>query len=230
MNIVAIIAAFNEGDVIYHVIGDLIKNGLKVYFIDNCSTDNTVSEAGKWLGKGLIKIERFPDDSGYSEINKSKYVWKEILKRKEEIAQELNADWYIHTDADEFRESPFPGTTLSEGIKIIDAIGFNAINFQVLNFRPIDNSFFSGKDVRDYLRGFEEGEWFDEHQVKAWKNTGVRVNLSESGGHKCDFPNRKVCPLNFILRHYPIRSQIQGEIKLYTERFPRFTKEERNNG
>jgi hypothetical protein len=62
--IVALIAAHNEGDVIYHVLGDLIANGVAVYFIDNGSTDNTVAEAERWLGRGLLRIEHFPEDCG----------------------------------------------------------------------------------------------------------------------------------------------------------------------
>ncbi|MEM2915519.1 MAG: glycosyltransferase [Candidatus Bathyarchaeia archaeon] len=89
--IVAIIAAFNEEDIIYHVIGDLIHNGIEVYFIDNNSNDNTVNEVKKWLGKGVIHIEHFPEDSGFPERCKKEYVWKELLRRKEEIAAKLIA-------------------------------------------------------------------------------------------------------------------------------------------
>ncbi len=117
--IVAIIAAHNEDDVIYDVIGDLIKQGIQVYFIDHCSTDNTVQEASKWIGKGLMHIERFPEDAGYPLENKTSYIWRDILKRKEELALSLDADWFIHHDADEFRESPWPDLTLYEAIKTV---------------------------------------------------------------------------------------------------------------
>ena len=36
------------------------------------------------------------------------------------------------------------------------------------------------------------------------------------------FPGRKVFPIQFLLRHYPIRSQRHGETKVFTERKPRF--------
>jgi tetratricopeptide (TPR) repeat protein len=97
--VVAIISAHNEGDVIYHVIGDLIRQGVSAYLLDHRSTDNTVEEAEKWLGKGLLHIEKFPDDSRYAEENKSQYIWRDILKRKSELATNLDADWFIHADA-----------------------------------------------------------------------------------------------------------------------------------
>lgn len=230
LGIIAIISAHNEGDIIYHVIGDLISNNIKVYLLDNGSTDNTAAEASRWLGKGLLHIERFPDDVGFPERNKKEYVWKDILRRKEELAVALQSDWYIHADADEFRESPFPGTNLAEGIRLVDGLGYNAINFEVLNFRPTDDSFQPGTDVRQHLTGYEPGMWFDSNQIKAWKNPGQRVDLASSGGHSVTFSSRRIFPVPFLLRHYPIRSETHGRKKVFSDRLPRFAQEERAAG
>ena len=181
--VTAIISAHNEGDVIYHVIGDLIHQGISVYLLDHRSTDNTVSEASPWLGKGLLHIETFPDDSHYAEENKSQYIWRDILKRKTELAAQLDADWFIHADADEFRESPWPGLTLREAFYVVDRLGYNAIDFELLNFRPIDNSFKPGKDVREFLKHYEGYEEYNTRQVKAWKNLRLQIDLITSGGH-----------------------------------------------
>ena len=104
--ITAIIAAYNEGDVIYHVIRDLVEQDIQVVFIDHHSTDNTLSEVKRWLGKGVVRIETFPEDAGM-EIPNDVYSWRYILRRKQDIAAEMGPGWYIHTDADEFRESPW---------------------------------------------------------------------------------------------------------------------------
>jgi len=40
-----------------------------------------------------------------------------------------DGDWYIHHDADEFREAPAPWSTLKEAIQAVDAEGYNAIDF-----------------------------------------------------------------------------------------------------
>jgi len=230
LKIIAIISSYNEGDIIHHVIGNLIANGILVYLIDNNSTDNTYEQASYWLGKGLLHIEKFPDDCGYPIRSKNEYVWGDILKRKEELAYQLNADWFIHADADEFRESPFPGTNLAEGITIVDNWGYNAINFELFNFRPTDNSFNEGDDVRKYLKHFEHGQWFDRNQIKAWKKQPQKINLVSSGGHIVQFPERKIFPVPFILRHYPFRSDIQGKRKVFKDRLPRFSKEEKAIG
>jgi hypothetical protein len=230
MKIIAIISAHNEGDIIYHVIGDLIRQGIFVYLIDHCSTDDTIFEAGKWLGKGLIHIERFPGDCGYSDINRTMYVWTDILKRKEELAMALGADWYIHHDADEFREAPFPSMSLAAGIRLADILGFNAIDFSLLNFRPTNNDFKRGDDVRKFLNYFEWGEDYNSLQIKAWKNTGKPVDLETHAGHSVLFEGRRIFPLKFILRHYPVRSQMHGEEKVLGNRKNRFLDEERRKG
>ena len=42
-SVVAIIAAYNEADIIEHVVRDLIDQGIHVYFLDDGSTDRTVA-------------------------------------------------------------------------------------------------------------------------------------------------------------------------------------------
>ena len=82
--VIALLAAYNEEDVIASVIGHLADNGVDVYLIDNRSTDGTVSEARKWLGKGLLEIESFPERPKEGEIQP--FDWTAILGRKEELA------------------------------------------------------------------------------------------------------------------------------------------------
>lgn len=225
--IIAIISAHNEGDVIYHVIGDLINQGVDVYLINHCSTDTTVSEASKWLGKGLLHIENFPEDAGYPVENASEYIWHHILIRKQQLASQLDADWFIHADADEFRESPWAGMTLADAIHHVDGLGYNAIDFELLNFRPINNDFLPGSDVRLAMLYFDGNENFNARQTKAWKNLHVPVDIVGAGGHDISFPDRQVFPVKFILRHYPVRSQEHGLRKVFEERKQRFNKEER---
>jgi hypothetical protein len=230
IRIVAIISAHNEGDVICHVIGDLVQQGIDVYLLDHHSMDDTVEQASIWLGKGLLKIETFPNSTVSPDGNTDKFIWTDILRRKEELAATLGADWYIHHDADEFRESPFPGLSLLSGIVMADRLGFNAIDFALLNFRPTDNSFTPKSDVRKSLRWFEWGEEYNSLQIKAWKNTGKPVDLTTNAGHSVLFQGRLVFPFKFILRHYPIRSQQHGLEKVLKQRKTRFSQEERDKG
>ena len=58
-SVVAIVAAYNEADVIGPVVGDLIAQGIEVYFLDDGSTDGTVAAVEPFLGRGVRAIERF---------------------------------------------------------------------------------------------------------------------------------------------------------------------------
>jgi glycosyltransferase involved in cell wall biosynthesis len=226
LRVLAIIAAFNEEDVIGETIRHLTEQGVEVYLIDNHSTDETVQAAAELLGRGLVGIESFPRQRGAEET----IDWGAILRRKLEVAAEQEADWYIHHDADEIRESPWPHLSLAEGISVVDRLGFNCIDFRVLNFRPLDESFRRGMDPARHFTHYEDAEEFDAIQLKCWKASPDAVDLARSGGHEARFDGRRVFPVQFVLRHYPIRSSGHGQRKVFVERKGRFLDAERAIG
>jgi hypothetical protein len=215
--VIALVAAFNEEDVIGQAVGDLIAQGVQVYFIDHASTDGTMAEVARFAGRGLVGSERFEGD---------RYQWEALLRRKEELQRELDADWFLHTDADELRESPWEDRDLTKAIETVDRHGYNAIDFQVFNFRPTRDGFKKGEDLRAFFQYWEPGDEFDRVQIKCWKKHHA-LDLTSSGGHDARFPGRRVFPVRFILRHYPVRSQEHGERKVFRERKPRFVEAER---
>ena len=227
--VVALIAAYNEADIVGTVVSDLIDQGVMVYFLDHCSTDRTVEVVQPYVGKGVIAIERFPADGAASDTSQG-FEWEEILKRKEMLARELDAHWFIHHDADEFRESPWSDRRLAEAIKTVDRFGYNAIDFQVFNFLPTHNDFQPGRDPRTAFPCYAPGESFNKVQVRCWKKTMSAVDIATVGGHDAAFAGRRVFPIRFILRHYPIRGQQHGERKVFAERRARFVSAERARG
>ena len=228
--VIAIISAFNEGDIISPVIGHLVENGADVYLIDNHSTDDTVEQAHQWLGRGLLDIESFPKSLPAGCESPGPFDWSAILHRKEELAGELSANWFIHHDADEVRESPWPGITLKESIHWVDKLGYNCIDFRLLNFPPIDDGFKQGDDPRTYFKFYEEGAECDKVQLKCWKAGNTPVSLAPHGGHEARFPGRRVFPVQFLLRHYPIRGQKHGVRKVFAERRERILQAEKLQG
>jgi hypothetical protein len=230
--IVAILPAFNEEDVIGSVIQHYVQDGVEVYLIDNCSTDGTAEIARQWLGNGVINIERFPDDVGGTERAKKEYMWGEILRRNEVLAAELGADWYIRADADEFRVGPWPGISHAEAITLVDALGFSAVQSEVLEFRPTDGSFPAGGDPRDFIHHYEPAEFANTLWVKGWKQppAGIPVDIARTGGHAAEFPGRRVCPVHFISLHFPIRTPEHAKRKIFKERLERYPAEEREMG
>jgi glycosyltransferase involved in cell wall biosynthesis len=228
--VVALISSYNEEDIISQVIGHLIKSGVHVYLIDNQSTDDTVKEATKWLGNGLIRIEEFPNRSLTNAIANDKYDWTGILRRKEELAREISANWFMHHDADEIREGPWPGLNLKEAIQWVDSLGYNCVDFRVYNFPPTDDGFKRGDDPYRYFTYYEDCPDYDRIQIKCWKSGTSPVSLINSGGHRVQFEDMRIFPLKFILRHYPIRGQVHGSKKVFEERKKRFLDAERSRG
>lgn len=223
VRVLAIISAFNEADVIGPVIGHLAGEGVEVFLLDNHSSDATVVEARSWLGRGLIGVERFPA-SGPDGL----FRWQEILERKLAVASQLLPDWIIHHDADEIRYSPWPGVPLLDAIQLVDRLGFNAIDFRLVNFPPVDDGFKPGGDPAEYFTLYEGGPERDRVQIKCWK--WDRDARFVDGGHDVELPGKKVFPIRFLLCHYPVRSQVHGRRKIFRERKDRFVEEERATG
>src|SRR5262249_6230527 len=148
---------------------------------------------------------------------------------KEELANTLDADWFLHQDADEIRQAPWP-VPLADAIQWVDQLGFNCIDFAVINFPPVDNGFRQGMDPATYFSYCAPGQSFDQLQRKCWKATGQRVMLANRGGHDVEFPEKRIFPIQFILRHYPVRSQEHGLRKVLVERRQRYRRAELERG
>ena len=79
------------------------------------------------------------------------------------------------------------------------------------------------------FRFHEPPQPFDKMPVNCWKKTNAVVDLS-SGGHAVHFARPPSVSIRFMLRHYPVRSQMHGERKVFAERRPRFVAAERARG
>ena len=217
-SVTAIMAAYNEEDIIGLSIQHLIEQGVSVYLIDRASTDGTVAEAQRFAGKGLIGIERLPEESGFPAEDAQRLTWGHLLERKQKLAQELDGDWFIHHDADEFRESPWPHLDLRQAIRRAHEAGYNAIDFAAFAFPPTDDNYRKGDDLRTTFRYCVPARRFDRLRINAWKRSAV--DLVSSGGHEAIVSERRVFPIRFLLRLYPIRNRAQGERKILQERQP----------
>jgi hypothetical protein len=222
--VIAIISAHNEGDVIAQVIGDLIAQGVAVHLIDHGSTDDTVAQVQPLVGRGLLAIETLAHDG--------RFTWRAILEHKQALAARLPGRWFIHADADELREAPWPGVSLVDALQAVEHAGYNAVDFALFNFRPLVGAppFEPGQDLRHAFTHYQPGAAFDTPQIKCWLQPPGGVDLASSGGHQARFEGRRVFPLRFLLRHYPIRGQAQGERKVWQERVGRFLDDERADG
>jgi hypothetical protein len=223
----ALVATFNEADIVIETVRKLLNDGFDVHVLDNWSDDGGY-EALLALGgeiSGLL-VERFP-----AAAPPSYFEWQAILQRKDEIAQLHPGRWVVHADCDEIRCSPWSGISFRHGLWIADQMGFNAVDFTVCDFRPIGDEFTSGVTLEQTLTRFEFGKRPGHFtQVKAWRQGAKSVELAKSGGHQADFSGRRIFPYKFILKHYPLRNSKQARRKIFKERLARFSPRERELG
>ncbi|SEN10431.1 Glycosyl transferase family 2 [Nitrosospira multiformis] len=219
MKIVVILASYNEQRFIGACLDHYLRQGIEVYLLDNDSTDNTVEIAQQYLGRNLIAIERIPRNGMYQ--------WQKILMRKEELADEIEADWLMHADPDEIRVAPNSTQTLAEAIAEVDKKGYNAVNFMEYTFLPVRES--NDHDNAEFQKTMHWYYPFAQrypHRLNAWKKQNRRwpgakaflrelvrnhrlppsVNLRDSGGHVIQFPGIKPYPVDFKLKHYIVLS------------------------
>lgn len=225
----AIINCFNEADILGQTIEHLLRQGLDVHITDNWSDDGSYEIAMNYAESfaGKVSVSRFPEQSS------GQYEWARLLDNTIDIAAKSDYDWIMHCDADEFRESPWKDISLSSAFSFVDACGYNSVDFTVIDFRPtVVSECKNGENPELKLRFFEFGERPGHFlQIKAWKNQKEKkTNLSDSGGHEVVFEGRRVFPLKFLLKHYPLRSQDQGYKKINKDRLPRFDKEKSERG
>jgi hypothetical protein len=224
--VAAVMTAYNERDIVRPSVERLISQGIDVYLIDNWSSDDTVAQVEDLVGGGLLAIERYPPGGRPAE-----YQWSLLLQRVAAVAASLDHDWVVHHDVDQRRESPWPALSYRDALFTADQWGFNAIDHTLLEFRPVDDGFVDGTEPSAYHHNFEfVASSATAVHVQAWKNSGQTVDLASSGGHDARFDGRAVFPYNFVLRHYPIRSQRHGELKVFRDRVPRYRSVELERG
>lgn len=214
MKVVALISVRDEMLYLEQCLKHLFSQGIQVCLIDNDSSDGSREFAEGLLGRGIVRIETL-SYQGHFDL-------AVVLRMKERLAREIDADWFIHHDADEIREAPVGWGTLSEALLRVDQEGFNAVNFDEFVFVPAEGE---DHEKDDYVRTMRHYYFFEPkplHRLNAWKRTHSVVDLESSGGHRVRFDGLKVYPQPFVLRHYPALSRAHlvrkyGSLRKYAQ-------------
>lgn len=194
MNVIAIIAARNEALYMSRCLEHLAGHGVRFVLIDNGSTDETRAIAETFRGRGLVTCIDYPYP-GY-------YDWSGLLGLKERLARELDADWFLHLDADEIPEPQQRDQHLITALTAVDRLGYTAVNFDEFCFVPTSNDErHEGTDYVARMRYYFYFAPYPERLVRCWKKSAM-LNLADSAGHTAAFPGRRLFSSNFVLRHY----------------------------
>ncbi|HVA17271.1 MAG TPA: glycosyltransferase family 2 protein [Candidatus Dormibacteraeota bacterium] len=211
MQIVAIIAARNEEAYIANSLRYLIANGIYFAILDNGSTDSTMAIAtGAEFHSSSVGLEQVKYAGAYN--------WTDILQRKMEVINRIDADWVIHLDADEIMHSYHLGEHLADAIRRIDEQGFNVINFDEFVFLPIDYDYEPDRHGPQRMRHYYFFEPFAPRLMRAWKKA-AGLSMVDAGGHVLSGPHIRLAPETMALRHYIFRDQNHAFTKYAERRF-----------
>ncbi|MFH2122632.1 MAG: ATP-binding cassette domain-containing protein [Pseudomonadota bacterium] len=214
--VVALLAVRNEALYLPRCLEHLRQQGVETCVIDNDSNDESLEIAKQYMDMGVFRIVRQPY-KGYFDL-------VEQLQIKEQLALEIEADWFIHHDADEILEAPQVDITLQEALTDVDRLGYDVVNFEEFVFLPVDEG--SSSEGMDYVTMMRYYYLFAPSQQRlqrAWKKCRQRVELANLAGHHVHFENKKIFPEDFKLRHYIALSREHlfrkyGQERIYSPR------------
>ena len=224
----AVIATYNDADVIAQLAREHLASGIDLHFVDNWSVDGTyeiLAELACAHGE-RVALERWPAGGPVE-----KYLWTELLDRKAEIGSAHPGRWIVHIDSDELWRSPWPELSLAEAFGVAERYGATAVGASMFTFVPTRDGFSAADEPLEFFTHFT----YPPHDsyatlLRAWRQPETKIDLSSSGGHEALFAERSVFPYRFPLFHYPFRSEAQARRKLYRDRLPRFVAEECERG
>lgn len=192
----AVVVVRNEQRHLDGLLRHLIGDGLDVVVIDHASTDGSGEIARRWQGRGVLWVTQRPFDGVFR--------LEELLRWKEEAYAELDHEWLIHVDADEWLQSPRDGERLIDLIQRADASGANAINFDEFTFVP-DIELPVGADPREVFTTYYHFAPFSPRLMRIWRRCSGLSGIS-GGGHVLSGSDINLFGEAGILRHYPVLS------------------------
>lgn len=200
LHAIALVSVHNEEPFIASCLESLLAQGLAIYLLDHGSTDRTGEIASGFLGRGLLGIEPFPRGDGVFRLDR-------VLERKVELSRTLDADWFLHADADEIRLPPRGHESLLETIEDAERLGCNVINFEELTFLPTVEA-----PDHHHPKFAETMRWYyafgprPNYRMNLWKRFDGPLGLVASRGHHIERPGLSVYPRSGRLKHYPVLS------------------------
>lgn len=226
----ALMCVYNEEDVIEETVNNLFAQGLDVFVVDDGSTDSTIERLDCLArSSGRLTLDK---DLRKGSVHLDKEILFTRMLAEASSATASGYQWMMTVDADEIRCSPWPDLTLVEAFAHVERMGYQAVDFTVIDFRYAKGQIMTQDSYEHQMRHFEFGLRPGHFlQIKAWRHEPtIRASLFPSRGHEVTFEGRRVFPLKFLLKHYPLRGLEQAHKKIFQNRFPRYPPEELANG
>jgi hypothetical protein len=128
--------------------------------------------------------------------------------------------------------------SLMDAIAHMEADGYDAVNFEVLDFHWTERDDPSIPSCLERQSYYSTRPWFQNHQVKLFKKSVLLLpnqqsdisDFVQSGGHTIKMQGLQIYPMRFLLRHFPRRSLAQLTEKFGPQRLQRLAPNELKDG
>ena len=143
-------------------------------------------------------------------------------RARAELAATLDADWFLHVDADEIRLPPRSRHDARGGARRGRPAGLQRGQLPRVHVRPDASSIptTTTRASRRRCAATTRSCPAFPDRLNAWKRQEQPVDLVTSGGHVVDFPGLRMYPESFPMRHYLFLS-VEHAIRKYVERVVR---------
>ena len=212
--IYGVMAVWNEEDVIYAAIRNLLDQGVdRVFVLDDGSDDSTVTEAAA----GGAEVTVTANDGTYSEIEKIMKIQTQIWQQTSDEGGDI---WWVVADGDEFPRGP-SGVTIRELIEELPD-WVDVVGSRVLEHYPHGPHEYEARTHP--LDSLPLALWYRNPYCRAkhWKHQLLHVrepgDLVPMPGHHTvrtsDGRRTREFPSSLLMHHFPFRNRDHTEARL----------------
>lgn len=228
LQVCGILFCFNEEHILSYSLEHYLAQGIDLVIYDNYSTDTSYAVAVDFQKNKRHTYSGVILD--IIRVETTGYEWKKILHHAC-IYMHAHLDhyaWIMLIDADAFYRSPIKNMSLVSYISITQKNGYNILNGQLFDFLPTDQD---NAQITSPLQRMKHYRTYapklglkEQHKIFAYDPS---VDFYSLAGHICKRNNPCVSPMPFLYHHYSYVSFEHGIQKIFTQRKPRYTIDQR---
>jgi glycosyltransferase involved in cell wall biosynthesis len=209
----AVVAAWNEADVIWATVRNLHAQGVeRVFVIDDDSSDGTADEA-RAAGATVLPVR---SRGGLTEFERAEHMRRLVAERTAELGGDV---WWLVVDADEFPRGP--GTTIRDFVCRLPG-WVDVVGSRVLEHVPCSTSFYRPRTHP--ASSIPLARWYHYPYCRRghWKHQLFRVRVPGDvypfrGGHvvgTADGRRAREAGPTLLMHHAPLRDRTTAEVRL----------------
>lgn len=218
--ILGLAAVWNEEDVIWATVRNLLAEGAdEVFVMDDDSDDDTLAEAGA-AGATIVQL---PGGGVFNEAERSKRIRSFVDEQTRRVGADV---WWVVVDADEFPRGP-------DGIRIRDLVEqlpewVDVVGSRVLDHLPDAASSYLPRTHP--VQSISLARWYNDPYCPRghWKHQLFRIrtagDLYPRGGRHTvgtdDGRRAREAGQSLLMHHVPFRERIRTETNLRTAAAP----------